>query len=135
MTDVKQLLPSHFIDKPFTIKETLKILNIKKVGDPIPCSTCDGSGRSYRFEDRDCVEGYKLAEKKTCLKCSGLGRTTSFDLFKTLEEDRKKYNKFVYDYNLIVKALNTSRAHLTVGQRCAIGLVDRIDLLEKSKSK
>ena len=38
------------------------------------CSNCRGSGKAYRFEDRDCIEGYKLAVKKVCLDCNGTGK-------------------------------------------------------------
>lgn len=40
----------------------------------IGCWQCDGEGKAYRFEDHDPIEGYKMADKKTCLMCGGSGR-------------------------------------------------------------
>lgn len=40
------------------------------------CKWCSGEGVAYRFEDRDVIEGYKLADKKQCLKCKGRGHLT-----------------------------------------------------------
>lgn len=46
----------------------------------LPCHRCHGSGRVYRFEDRDVIEGYKLAPTYSCGDCGGSGRTTRADV-------------------------------------------------------
>lgn len=60
-----------------TFEQVVKRHN-KPFGSTVPkgfigCIACGGEGKDYRFEDRDPIEGYKLANKKTCLKCDGRG--------------------------------------------------------------
>jgi hypothetical protein len=44
--------------------------------DQLPCSHCYGSGKVHRDEDRDPIEGWKLAPLYTCDPCGGSGKTT-----------------------------------------------------------
>lgn len=68
--------------------------------DNSSCKWCSGQGVAYRFEDRDVIEGYKLAEKKQCLNCSGRGyladeviATNYADYFATVERCSTVWNR------------------------------------------
>jgi DnaJ-class molecular chaperone len=39
-----------------------------------PCLECEGKGKVRHEEDRDVIEGYKLAPWHTCTHCNGTGR-------------------------------------------------------------
>lgn len=44
------------------------------------CFVCDGEGKYYLWEDRDCIEGYKLATKRgVCRFCNGEGHIADDD--------------------------------------------------------
>lgn len=44
------------------------------------CFVCKGEGKYYLWEDRDCVEGYKLASKRgMCRFCKGEGHIEDND--------------------------------------------------------
>jgi RecJ-like exonuclease len=48
----------------------------EKLKDPSfwPCVECGGRGKVRHEEDRDIIEGYKLAPWHTCAHCNGTGR-------------------------------------------------------------
>lgn len=50
----------------------------------LSCLVCDGTGKVYRIEDRDVIEGYKLAQKHPCTVCDGKGHFS-------VEHSRAKY--------------------------------------------
>lgn len=55
------------------------------------CTNCGGGGLAYDPKDRDPYEGYKLADEKVCLTCSGTGtREVSYkDYYDSLSEVHK----------------------------------------------
>lgn len=44
------------------------------------CFVCDGSGYTYKWKDRDPIEGYKLAPRHNCDFCSTMGYICSTDI-------------------------------------------------------
>ena len=45
----------------------------------LKCFVCDGHGKDYVSSDRDVSEGYKMANKHTCLFCEGTGKILRTD--------------------------------------------------------
>lgn len=60
---------------PDTFKKRLNECDFHRKSQTIACGNCDGTGYAYDPRDNDCIERYKLADKKVCLECSGKGET------------------------------------------------------------
>lgn len=58
---------------------------VSRGGKNTTCQSCGGEGVAYRFEDRDPIEGYKLADKKTCLVCAGSGEVDVMTYYSSYE--------------------------------------------------
>jgi len=116
---------------PLSEKELLKELGIRRVGESIKCSYCDGEGRAYRWKDRDVIEGWKMASKHTCEECGGKKVVSSTEKFANNEKKIAKHNEYVKNFNDTAKLLNKIRKHLTQSERRATNLLKEIKLLKK----
>lgn len=129
-------LISKFLDykAPPTKLETLFKLNgYNKNDGTIVCPRCNGEGKHYYIEDNDCVEGYKMADKKTCKLCHGKTRILSHWLLDKYSIEVNEYKKHVDRYNKTAIILSTIRSKLTVREREMLGLAKPIPKLKDLK--
>lgn len=77
-----------------------------------PCFRCGGKGKIRKAEDRDPVEGYKLAPWHECGKCEGKGKAHSAEYepiveseLATTEEATKVYEKFLEKFNSVMEKI------------------------------
>jgi hypothetical protein len=84
-----------------------KFNNNKKKGD-YPCLACQGEGTYRKIEDRDEIEGYKLAPRYTCEPCNGTGIGDKDAFLKRMDarnkEAREKIAQFESDVNTFILA-------------------------------
>ena len=64
----------------------------RKNGCSYPCLVCGGDGWYRKIEDRDPVEGYKLAPSYDCESCKGTGGGTK-EQFKAHYDTQVKHDK------------------------------------------
>ena len=81
----------------------------KRDDSDYPCLNCDGAGTYHKFEDRDIIEGYKLAPLYTCKSCSGSGRGPK-EMFKAYYDAEKQkikaqQQKFDKDLDSFMEAI------------------------------
>ena len=70
------------------------------------CIMCNGEGKTYREEDRDYMEGYKLAQKKPCLHCDGTGVGDVKEFRQWYSECEKEYRSRLDRYMRIKRVLS-----------------------------
>jgi hypothetical protein len=85
-----------------------------------PCMACRGEGRKYRREDRDPIEGYKLANKYQCEVCLGTGRKSKIQAKAEYDQEilnwKEKYDKILPKYQKQQTIIDKIRATLTPGE-------------------
>lgn len=86
------------------------------------CLNCDGTGRAYRIEDNDCIEGYKMADKKPCQQCKGTGRVSEWPVYVKYAEDCKVFNHRVVIHNKEVDMLKAIKLKLSKAEFQYLGL-------------
>lgn len=82
------------------VNKELKIESVSKTH--VKCVNCEGSGQTYRFEDRDPIEGYKMANKKVCIECNGSGSKNILDYLIS-------YNKYLKDEEQDKELIKTAK--------------------------
>lgn len=91
-----------------------------------PCPMCYGSGKVKKFEDRDPVEGYKLAPTYPCDVCAGSGKRPAREIeqvYKTMmAEWRRNCQKAREFRDLQIAALFKAKQVLTKEELKALGL-------------
>jgi len=107
-------------------KHSSKHHRTKKVAK-YPCPECLGIGQVCRWEDRDVIEGFKLAPRYTCDSCGGSGETT-VAYYKTaykaeMAKYKQAYAKALNRRKAELGAAENARRLLTVEERRLLGLL------------
>lgn len=97
----------------------------------LKCFVCEGHGKAYVFADRDCIEGYKMANKHTCLFCEGTGKILRTDpryvgarayLRATRGQKRRAESKRLRQEADRAKLVENAKAKLTPAEMKALGV-------------
>lgn len=133
MYDLKRTLP--MIDETPNLVALLRANDFDKKTGKAVCDKCEGDKVCYDWADRDCNEGWKMADKKPCEKCHATGRIDVqiyLDLF-TIRSER--YNKQVDLWNKSAKDLNAIRMRLPLKLRKPLGLEKGIAYRKKVEQR
>lgn len=97
----------------------------------LKCFVCDGDGKAYLLADRDCIEGYKMANKHTCLFCEGTGKILRTDpryvgarayLRAVRGQKRRAESKRLRQEADRAKLIENAKAKLTPAEMKALGV-------------
>ena len=81
----------------------------KQAPEVFPCLSCRGEGTYKKFEDRDEIEGYKLAPRYNCESCEGTGIGPKEVFLSYIEsqnqESKDKIAKFENDVHTLTAAI------------------------------
>lgn len=117
-------------EPPESLDKKLKANKFNKKDNTIECWYCDGTTVAYRDEDRDCIEGWKMADKHPCRDCGATGRVSSTALRKQHQNEVLIFNKRAEDYNRFLKFLEPLKLRAP-GLRKKYGLDKWPKMLEK----
>jgi hypothetical protein len=87
-----------------------------------PCQNCNGKGRYHKEEDRDVIEGYKLAPNYKCTACKQTGRGEKEPLVREYKATIEKWRKDLAVWKIKNAAKQKALAKLTKADKEALGL-------------
>lgn len=87
-----------------------------------PCQHCGGKGRYRKEEDRDVIEGYKLAPWYKCQACNNTGRGPKEPLVAEYKAAIAKWRKELAEWKVANKKRKSALAKLTKEDRKVLGL-------------
>jgi hypothetical protein len=90
---LSEIPPRPFDDLSEFILEQQKKYGHEKNKVQYPCIECRGTGKIYRIEDLDPIEGYKMANKFPCGTCNGTGGVSKDDM-------KKMYDNLIDSWKL-----------------------------------
>lgn len=115
---------------PESLQKKLKDNNYNKKDNTIECRHCHGTKTAYRDEDRDCIEGWKMADKHPCRDCGASGRVSSVVLRKDHQDQVIRFNNHVENYNRFLKFIQPLKLRAP-GLRKKYGLDKWPKMMEK----
>lgn len=77
-----------------------------------PCIYCRGLGSYHKVEDRDCIEGYKLAPSYKCNACKGTGLGSKGSFMDEYNKQVEIYNREVKEYKSQLDKLKALKAKM-----------------------
>jgi hypothetical protein len=90
-----------------------------------PCVECCGRGVVRRFEDRDPIEGYKLAPLYKCGSCNGTGKGGRDVIAAEFRELLAKWRRELKAYRELQKLRRSAAKKLTRKEKIAVGLLKK----------
>lgn len=79
----------------------------------VSCNLCDGTGKRYYFEDCDPIEGYKMASKRECDKCGGVGFVHVDTYRDEYDAEVKKNEEKIKEYEYYTTMMKSIKLKLT----------------------
>ncbi len=110
-----RLLEKHQRNKP-----KKQYANFAEYCVKVQCLECRGCGYVCKEEDRDVIEGYKLAPRYKCPSCQGRGVMGRPELKKHYNEYTDKYDQELFQWQETLKLLKTAFKLLSDEQLTAI---------------
>ena len=87
-----------------------------------PCIPCDGRGRYRKEEDRDIIEGFKLAPWYTCEACKGTGRGPKEEVQAILRQIIYRFRAALAAWKVQDRLCKSGLRKLTKDERKALGV-------------
>lgn len=87
-----------------------------------PCQACDGAGRYRKEEDRDCVEGYKMAPWYKCEACGGTQCGPKYLVALAFEVIMADHRKALDEWTRVDRLIRSARKKLTPEERAVLGI-------------
>lgn len=87
-----------------------------------PCLECGGKGKVHKEEDRDCIEGYKLAPWYQCEHCAGTGEWPKAKVKEAYQEVVKEFKARLEAWKAQDALRRSGLRKLSEKERQALGL-------------
>jgi len=93
-----------------------------RVSDDWPCLGCEGRGWFYHDDDRDPIEGFKLAPRRKCIACNGTRKGSKEAVKAAYEAIIARWRKEVEAWHEGQALRKSGLAKLTKDEKRALGL-------------
>lgn len=84
-----------------TYDQWLRLKNKVTESGNIMCPDCEGTGKAYDWADRDPIEGWKMASKKTCQTCKGHGVLSYYEFGHDYIKEQDKFYRDLEKENML----------------------------------